>query len=759
MRKLAWFAFSFAFGTFLCQYFLPLRFMPLAALACAAAGLALYALIRRDVRRAAALAGVGLALGILWSYGCETVFFSGARAMDGTEGQVEAVVLDFPARTDYGFTVDVKITGQGRFGIKTRAYFYNDDPAGLRPGDRIVFRAKFGTADKVREEKITSFTSRGYLLFARSAKDLTVTASPGMGIGNFHVYLAKAIRDRIDRTFPLGTADFMRALLTGDRSKLNEDPGTAAAMERAGVTHIVAVSGMHVSILAGFLFTVLGHSALAVLIVLPVLLVFAAVSGFAASVIRAVVMQAMVLLSPLVYKESDSLTSLSLAMLLLLLQNPCAIAGVGFQLSFAATLGIILFTPRMQKFFTDRLPKKKGFRRGALLWASGAVSATFGALLLTTPLSAYYFGCVSLIAPLTNLLILWAVSPAFILGAAAVGLSFLWLPAGRVLGFYPAVLVRLILLVVKLAARPFLAAVYLDGAAMKVWFVLVYLAVLAFAVFKWRPKRAVWIASAAAASLCAIIAVNAVRAASLPGYTLAVLDVGQGQSIAVTSGRYTALIDCGSISGEDAGEIAERYVRSLGRDRVDMLILTHYHEDHAGGAERLLAVLDVKILLAPEPRNDESDLDERILAAAEKAGCQIKTITESAVFPLGDASVTVYPPLGRETENERGLMACVSQAGFDTLITGDAPAALERQLIESCTLPDIECLVVGHHGSATSTGDALLDALTPETAVISVGENNTYGHPTRAVLERLAERGIEILRTDLSGTITVRAVS
>ncbi len=758
MRKLAWFAFSFAFGTALCQYLLPLRFMPLAALLGGGLGLLLYALIRREFRRAAALAGVGLALGILWSYGYETLFFAGARAMDGTEGAVDAVVLDFPAQTDYGYTVDVKITGQGRFGLKTRAYFYSDEPAALRPGDRIAFRAKFGTADKVRDEKITSFTARGYFLFARSARDLTVTASPGADITNFHVYLAKDIRDRIDVTFPLGTADFMRALLTGDRSRLNGDAAATAAMERAGVTHIVAVSGMHVSILAGFLFTVLGHSALAIFLAVPVLLIFMAVSGFAASVVRAVVMQVMVLFSPLVYKESDSLTSLSLAMLILLLINPCAIAGAGFQLSFAATLGIILFTPRLQAFFHDRLPRKKGFRRGVLLWISGTVSATFGALLLTLPLSAWYFGCVSLIAPLTNLLILWAVSPAFLLGAAAVGLSFLWLPAGRVLGFYPAVLVRLILLAVRLAARPFPAAVYLDGAAMKVWFALTYLAVLAFAVFRLRPKWALWIAAGAAASLCVIIAANALRAASLPGYTLTVLDVGQGQSIAVTSGRYTALIDCGSISGEDAGEIAERYVRSLGRDRVDALILTHYHADHAGGVERLLAALDVKKLLAPLPRNDESDLDEQVLAAAEKAGCQVEYITRSTVFPLGDASVTLYPPLGRETENERGLMACVSQADFDTLITGDAPAALERQLIESFTLPDIECLVVGHHGSATSTCDALLDALTPETAVISVGENNTYGHPTQAVLERLEARGIDILRTDLLGTITVRAV-
>ena len=112
--------------------------------------------------------------------------------------------------------------------------------------------------------------------------------------------------------------------------------------------------------------------------------------------------------------------------------------------------------------------------------------------------------------------------------------------------------------------------------------------------------------------------------------------------------------------------------------------------------------------------------------------------------------------MGSDDENERGLMALVSDGEFETLITGDAPAIQERQLLALYALPDIECLIVGHHGSKTSTSERLLDGLTPELAVISVGENS-YGHPTGEVLERLASRGIEILRTDESGTIKVRS--
>ncbi len=757
MRKLAWFAFSFSFGVFLCQYLVPVRLRLLLAGAAALLGLILYALLRGGGRRAAVVAGVGLALGFAWCFGFDTLIFSGARAMDGATAQVRAEVLDFPVETDRGSYVDVRLSDSAAHGLKARAYFYEDETDGLRPGDEVAFEALFSASDRVGDEPVTSFTSKGIFLFARSARDLQVLASPGMRFHNFHVYLAKSIREKIREAFPADTEDFMLALLTGDRTGLNRDVETTAAMERAGVTHIVAISGMHVSILAGFLLTVLGRSPLGVALTIPVLLIFMAVSGFSASVVRAVVMQAAVLLAPMVYRESDSLTSLSLAMLLLLLVNPFAAAGVGFQLSFAATLGIILFTPRFQKALTARLPKK-GAGRAVCLWLAGTFSATLGALLLTLPISALYFGCVSLVSPLVNLLILWAVSPAFLIGALAVGLSFLWLPLGRTAAFYPSLLVRYILLVVKLAARPFLAAVYLDGTAVKLWFAAVYLTLLGFAVFRVSPRRLIAPMSAATVALCAIFVVKDASAAARPGYTLTALDVGQGQSLVVTAGRYTAIVDCGTSSGVDAGETAERFVRGMGRGRVDLLVLTHYHADHANGVERLLASLQVEVLAVPEPRFTESELDEEILAAAESAGCRVLYVDEDTAVELGETTFNLFPPLGMETENERGLTALISGGDFDTLITGDAPAEQEIQLAGKYRLPDTEVLVVGHHGSATSTTERLLNAIRPETAVISVGENS-YGHPAPEVLDRLEERGIAVFRTDENGTISIRSVS
>lgn len=750
MRKLCWFSFSFALAALLCVYLLPVRFTLLCGTAALGLGLVLYAALPERIRRAALLTGLGLAAGFAWFFGYDAVLFSQARGLEGGERQASAVVWDFPVETDYGSWVDVKVDAGGPFSVLTRAYFFDDPTEDLRPGDKITFSASFGRADSVEERRITSYTSKGYLLFARNAGNLQLLSSPGMTFTNFHRYLRRAIQDRIHAAFPEDTAPFMRALLTGDRTEINEDVKTASDLERAGISHIIAVSGMHVSILAGFLLTLFGKRRWAVLTTLPVLAVFMAVSGFSASVVRAVIMQTFILLAPLIYREADSLTALAFALLVLLLFNPYAAAGVSLQLSFAATLGIILLTPRLNGALGGKR-KGKDLPARAVRFVAGSLSTTLGALAFTLPISAFYFGCVSLIAPLSNLLILWAVTPAFVLGALSVGTAFLWLPLGRFLAVYASWCVRFILFATDRLASPFLACVTLDGAALW-WFVAVYVSTAAVFLLKMPARRLLYVGSLAVISLCVIFLIRNLGAA--PGYTMTVLDVGQGECIVVSSGDSTAVIDCGTSGWEDAGELAERYIRALGRGHVDALILTHYHADHANGAERLLAALDVSALIVPEPRFEESGLDEAVLAAADRAGCQVLFVTEVTGLALGETQITLYPPMGMETENERGIAALVDDGEFETLVLGDMPGYIERQLAARYDLPDIECLVAAHHGSRTSTTDNLLDAVTPEVAVISVGENS-YGHPTQEVLDRLTARGIEILRTDQNGNITI----
>ncbi|MPN09026.1 ComE operon protein 3 [bioreactor metagenome] len=192
----------------------------------------------------------------------------------------------------------------------------------------------------------------------------------------------------------------------------------------------------------------------------------------------------------------------------------------------------------------------------------------------------------------------------------------------------------------------------------------------------------------------------------------------------------------------------------MGERKLDVLILTHYHSDHANGVLELLERLEVETLVVPDVE-PESVLRQTILKDASKQGTAVMYITNRYTFSMGQAVFTVYPPMGEDDANEECLSVLATEGSFDVLMTGDMGDSSEERLVQQGSLPDIELLVVGHHGSKYSTSEKLLDAVTPETAVISVGYNS-YGHPTEEILDRLEKNKIQIYRTDTAGTVTVK---
>ena len=209
---------------------------------------------------------------------------------------------------------------------------------------------------------------------------------------------------------------------------------------------------------------------------------------------------------------------------------------------------------------------------------------------------------------------------------------------------------------------------------------------------------------------------------------------------------------------DNAGDIAADYIQAAGRSSLDFLILTHYHEDHANGVSQLLQRMQVSQLILPDVE-EESPLRQEIITLAREKGVPITFLREDTRFHWGTSGeLTLLAPLGQGTDtNELGLTVLASAGNFDVLITGDMGGEVEHLLLEHTELPDLELLVAGHHGSATSTTQELLQAVTPDMTAISVGEHNLYGHPAQETLERLAQSGTEIYRTDLQGTILVQA--
>lgn len=754
MRKLATAAISFSAAVLLAYFFLPISWLLYGASVAAALSVTCL-FFKGTFRLRVVLVSLGLAAGLFWSFLYTTVYYKPAEILSGLTADVTAVVLDYPMATDYGSKVLIRVKADGVPGIKTQLYIFGENPE-VQPGDRIELTASFRLADSVYGEKTDAFLSKGIYLLATLKDDIRLTGTKDVFTG-FPARLAYKLNMTIERIFPTDTIALMKALILGDTSGVYQDTALSGALSATGTSHIVAVSGMNIAFLMGFLGLFIKKKRALAVAGIPVILLFMAIVGFMAPVVRAGIMQIFLLLAPLVRRENDPVTALSASLVLILLFNPFAVAGIGLQLSFSATLGILLITKKVYTVINDplrdtRLYKLVPIKKISSVLIAGLAS-TAGALVFSVPLIALHFGSVSLIAPLTNLLIIFPVTLAFCGGIAAVAFGLIYAPAGTILAFIAAIPARMIVHVIIFFSHMPLASVYTDNPAIVIWLIYVYLLLIICYGLRLARRKLIYPVCLTAATLCIILLATSILSDNR-GLSVTAVDVGQGQAIVVTSGKYTAVIDCGSTSGKDAGDLLVKFLQSRGRSSVDLLVLTHYHTDHANGVPELLERFPVRSLAVPVPVIEDDPLIGKIGDIARENGVSIVPVTENLIVSMGEADVLLYAPFGDRDENERGLSILCSENDFDVLITGDINTVNERRLLDAVSLPDIELLVVGHHGSKYSTSDALLDAVKPETAVISVGYNS-YGHPSEETLQKLVQSGILVYRTDSDGSISL----
>ena len=697
--------------------------------------------LRNNWGRWVLLVGVGLAL----AFGYDWLYIRQVQrpmeALADTDREVVMTLCDYAVSTDYGAKATVRLEG-----LPGKAVYYGTaDLLELEPGQTVTDLVHLQSAARIRDDDVTSFTSKGVFLLTYRRGE----ASYGVGSSGspqwWPARMGHAMREKISALFQGDTAGFLTAILTGDKSGLSEE--RAAALSEAGLYHILAVSGMHCGFLLALVTFLTGRHRrrLTALCALPLLGFYAALTGGSPSVLRACVMLAFLLAAPLFHRDSDGPTALLAALFLILLANPFAAASISLQLSFAAMAGILFLTSRLYRLLMNG---RKGNRVARFLAAG--FSATMGALVFTVPLSGWYFGTLTLISPLSNLLCLWAASGVFLLGLLTVLTGFVCLPLAKLIAAVPALLAQYILFAAGLLAKIPYHAAYFANPYLKYWLVFAYLLFLA----AWLRRRALRRKYALAAVLACLMLALSIKLGEWRYHDdldVKVLDVGQGQSVLLASDGKFTLVDCGSGNGwYGPGETASQHLRAMGCWKLDRLILTHYDSDHVNGVRGLLARMDVDTLLVPELT--ENGLGGEILELAKAHGVTVKTVAEKTDFALGRAALMVLPPVGEGEDNERGLSVLASAGKQDLFITGDMDMATERILLQTCDLPDIEVLVVGHHGSKYSTSNDLLDALTPEAACISVG-SNSYGHPADETMRRLAEHGCAIYRTDMQGSI------
>ena len=752
MRVLATIGFSFSAGVFLAAL-LPWNGWQLYA----AGGILLLALAwlfaarKQKYFRRGLLILLPLAVSLAYFAGYDHLVRQPIENRCGAASDFAATVCDWPQATERGARVTVELEGYHR----ARAVLYGEaELLAARPGDTVTGTAQWQSAAHFDSDDVTHFNARGVYALLYGREDVRLSAGDGDALRWLPQRAGKAFREKVAAIWDdPRVSGFLTAELTGDKSAM--DDGDYLAMQETGLAHLFAVSGLHCAFLVTLLALLISRrQRLLCAVTIPLLLFYMVMVGMSPSVVRACIMQIFLLIAPLFRRGSDPLTSLAAALLVILLCNPFAAASVSLQLSFSATLGMVLLSPRLYKLLAGWYKGKCRPLRAALCFVAANLSATLSAVVFTAPLTAWYFRIFVLVAPLSSLLAVPAAGWSFMAAFVTVLLGFVWLPLASLLGWISWVLVRYILWIANGMMSWRYHAVYFTNPYLIYWLLFLYAAFIGCAATPDGKRKYLLASALSVLTLMAAIWVNR-QDYQYGVLTALTLDVGQGESVILTSGGETALVDCGSSNSyKDPGGLAADTLHSMGVRELSAVVVTHYHADHTNGLYEVLRRIPVQTIYLPDIE-DEYGVRERLVSLAEEKGAQVTYVTKETADTLGDTVLTIYPPVQSGGDlNELGLTALASAGDFDLLITGDMSGSTEKKLVETYALPNIEVLVVSHHGSRYSSNIRFLKAVTPEAAVISVGDNN-YGHPSEETLQRLLAVGADIWRTDQQGTIRI----
>lgn len=639
------------------------------------------------------------------------------------------------------------------------------------------------TGRLVTPPEFTDFSYKEYLarkgihsLFYSARIDVLEAAPQG----NLLLAMLYAVRRRgeafINRALPEPYAGLANGMLLGIESGIPDE--LYDQFNATGSSHVIVISGSNVALIAGVIMALMVRvvgGKRAVWFTVAGIACYALLVGGDAAVLRAAVMGSLAVIATGLNRRSTGLVSLGAACALMTLLNPLALWDVGLQLSSAATAGLMLVAPGMIAGFRRLLAAAKlsAVGRGAVgSFFEESVMVTLAANVTTLPLVVYYFGRLSVVSLLTNVLILPAQPPIMLAGSAGVVAGIAGLEqVGQWILSLPWLCLMWTVGVVQWTAS-------LPGASLEITgyggsaLVATYAAIL---VIKERSRvrrlfdrlrtwaapdwwgRLVSPAAVSGLALTTVLAWTAVGALPDGRLHLWFLDVGQGDGILIQtpSGRQV-LIDGGASPEALFGELGA--VMPFWDRTIDLLVLTHPDGDH------MLAQAETptryRVAQAIHTAHAAQHPDEALWRARmAEGGVNVAEMAAGAWLDLGDGAAlwVMWPPpsgvVGEDADNENSLVLKLVYGDFNALLTGDAGLASEQQLVAANAPLASTLLKVGHHGSRSSSSPAFVASVRPQLAVIQVGADNDYGHPHTEVLRELADT--TVLRTDLDGRIHV----
>lgn len=621
--------------------------------------------------------------------------FYNESKFNGSETSFVGIVDEIKKSDDY-----YKITIKSK--EKIIGSYYSKEPLNISLGDKITFK---GTLSKPKNNTISNtFNYRKYLynhhvyylVKIDNIKVISKTRSVKYKVKNFIVKRSEKFKH----------SDYFKAFLIGDKSEMDD----YSIFQKNGVSHLFAISGMHLSLLSGIILFLFKKSRFKEILACIFLILFSMITNYSASIYRSLLLFIYIVLNKKLDLRISTVNVLLLVVCTLLIFNPLIIYDMGFLYSVSVSLGLILFNKYMKKnYFVNMF------------------LTSFIAFLFSLPITLYYNYEINLMQIINNVVIVPLVS---IIIYPLTILTFIF-------SFLEPILNVLISILKFISTHLIMINIIVPKVSLIFYFIY-YVFLFMFL----KTNRNIFI-------LLIIIYTLCIKAKPLIDFNTYVyfLDVGQGDSSLIYSKHKVILIDTGGNDNIKVSDNTIKFLKSTGKSKINYLVLTHGDYDHMGEAMNLVNNFKVEKVIFN--CGEFNELEKDLIKVLDKK----KIPYYSCIKELNIDDNKLYflnnKDYGNENDNSSVIYTKLNNYKF--LFMGDAGVEVEKDLIEKYNLQDIDALKVGHHGSKTSSSKKFIDEIEPKYSIISVGKNNRYGHPNNEVLNNIKDS--KIYRTDLDGSI------
>jgi len=563
-------------------------------------------------------------------------------------------------------------------------------------------------------------------------------------------------------------AGLMNAMLFNDMRTMTERD--RQVFRDSGTFHLFAVSGMHVAILGMALHLLCRAMRMGIrtswVTVAIILFFYLWLIGFVPSATRSYLMLVAFTAAYMLGREVDSLSALVFAYAVVVIYDPAAPWQAGFNLSVAGVAAVVLFTPLWRMWVTPpRSQRRTGLVGGAFEWLLDIALSTCAVAIVLLPLQLYYFGFWNALSPLANLLQAMLSTLVLSAGVLTAATGLINESAAGWAGHSASMLMRLIYLISEWTATAEPLIFYVRQ--IPVWLMLISYGILASGYYlvkrltpEFRNKSRARFATHSFCAIGLLVFYQFIPSATTRQLEIWSFDVGQGDSTLIRFPNGQSMLVDGGIASPDMGRlVVAQQLRAMGIRNLDFMVATHDDIDHNGGLASVMTSVGAEKLLLPAGVEWKSQAAQTLLAAARNRSCTIIDVYDGYKAQAGGCEVEILNPLStpipNQPDNDSSIVLKITYRGFSALLTGDAGISVEERLLNDNRIGRIDVLKVGHHGSATATGESFVKNLRPLVAMISCGADNRFGHPNKNVVQRLVRNGSQILRTDRNGAICI----